>query len=552
MLVNVSSIPALTLLGLACLHVGTAQALQPDAGMLLDSTRAAARLPQQERGILPEEAPAEAPARPDTPPIAVKSFRITHNTAFPDAVLQALVADAVGKELTLGEIDAVAARITRHYRQAGYLVARAYLPAQEIRDGVVEIAVLEGRLGKLNMVNDSVIPTPRLYARLVDVREGMPLDGAKLERDLLLISDLPGVEVRSTLKPGASVGTTDLDVSIAPGARYSGDVELDNYGNRYTGEYRLGASFSAGNLLGVGDTLALRALASEGMAYGRLAWQFPVGWHGTQAGVAWSDMHYRLGRDFAALDAHGSARIGSVYLLHPFLRSRRANLNGQFTYEHKNLDDLIDSTATRTGKSVDIYTAGLSANRFDALGGGGLTQASIAYGIGQLRLDGASQALDAAGYRTAGSYGKLTYSLARLQRLRGDFSLYASLQGQAASKNLDSAERMSLGGVLAVRAYPQGEAACDDARLVNLELRYALAAWQASLFYDDAWGRQHHQPLPGDTGNSRRLSGYGFGLSYDPGNQVRFQTGIAWRDGPRPTSDTDRNPRLWASAALRF
>ena len=60
-----------------------------------------------------------------------------------------------GRELSLADLDQAAARVTKFYRQSGYPVARAYVPAQEIKDGVVEIAVLEGRFGKLDLHNNS-------------------------------------------------------------------------------------------------------------------------------------------------------------------------------------------------------------------------------------------------------------------------------------------------------------------------------------------------------------------------------------------------------------
>lgn len=547
------AVPARLLLGLAGLGAGPLLAAPPDAGTLLQELTPTPTLPSGGTGALPEEqAPRPAMKLDTTIRIAVKAVRITGAKAFPEAELQALVADAAGRELTLADLQAYVDRITRHYREAGYIFARAYLPAQEIRDGVVEIAVLEGRLGKLRVDNRSALSDAAVAGRLADLKEGQALTGAALERGLLLLNDLPGVEVRSTLAPGVSVGTTDLDVSLAATSPYAGSLEFDDYGNRYTGDLRLGASFSAGNLAGLADALALRAIASDGMDYGRLAWQVPVGAAGTQAGAAWSDMRYRLGKDFASLHAHGTATIGSLYLLHPFVRSRADNLNGQLNYDRKRMNDDVDATAVQTRKTVDVLTAGLSGSRLDGLLGGGVSSWSIAYSAGRLELDAASLALDRIGHRTAGRYDKLSMNGARLQRLPGDFSLSASLQVQAAGKNLDSSEKMSLGGAQGVRAYPQGEAPADDGWLATLELRYDVgAAWRASIFYDGAEGRLNHSPIASDGDNVRRLAGYGVGLAYNEGD-LAAQLGVAWRAGPQPTADIDRSPRVWLQAIKRF
>ena len=305
-----------------------ALAAPPDAGILMPETRTPLPLPRQDSNVLP--APPERPAmtRDSTVKIPVTAIRLTGARSIPETALAPLVADAIGRELTLADLDAIALRLTQHYRDAGYLLARAYLPAQEIKDGSVEIAMLEGRLGQLSIDNQSGLSSPRADAYLANLQHGEAVHAGNLERDLLLLSDLPGVDVKSTLRPGASVGTTDLDVRLTAKAPYSGSVELDNYGNRSNGEWRGSGYLVLGNLAGLGDSLAIRAIAQENLTYGRLAWQTPINGAGTQAGAAWSQMRYELGKDFADLDAHGRATIGSLYLLHSVIRSRQANLDG--------------------------------------------------------------------------------------------------------------------------------------------------------------------------------------------------------------------------------
>ncbi|MEO8002591.1 MAG: POTRA domain-containing protein, partial [Arenimonas sp.] len=72
-----------------------------------------------------------------------------------DAELQAISHFTPGSELSLNELEAMAGRITQHYREKGYFVARAYLPAQDISNHVVTIAINEGRLGKVDLRNTS-------------------------------------------------------------------------------------------------------------------------------------------------------------------------------------------------------------------------------------------------------------------------------------------------------------------------------------------------------------------------------------------------------------
>ncbi|PPK42397.1 hemolysin activation/secretion protein [Trinickia symbiotica] len=525
----------------------------PNAGTLLNNVGPAPEQPLRSTEALPEAPPRPALKLDTLTKITVKHIHITGIKAYPESTLLPLVSDAIGEDLTLAQLDELAQRITRYYRDHGHLLARAYLPAQEIKDGEVEIAVLEGRVGKLTIEDTSRLSQARVAARLSAIKEGEALSGPDLERSLLLLSDVPGVRVTSTLSPGASVGTTDLDVRVAATSPLSGSIGVDNYGNRFTGQPRLNGSAVLADPLHIGDFLGVDAVISSGLDYGRAAYQLPINSVGTQLGAAFSAMHYRLGRDFSSLDAHGTAYVSSLYLLHPLIRSRLFNLNAQLDFDHKALTDDIGATATSSHKVANVLTLGLSGDRLDHVLGGGFTSWSAAFSAGDLAPDALTRALDAAGHDTSGSYHKFNFALARVQSLPGKFSLYAALRAQHALGNLDSSEKMVLGGAAAVRAYPDGEAPSDDAWLGTVELRYAFSArWQASAFFDAAQGYLNHQPIALDTNNKRRLSGAGIGLVYSLPHNLLIRASVAWRTGPQPTSDSDRSPRAWLQAVKYF
>jgi hemolysin activation/secretion protein len=220
---------------------------RPDSGVLLESVKPVPA-PASRRD---ESAMLEAPARSalasgdSNVTIAVKGLRITRNRAFSRAQLLPLVNTAIGEEATLAQLQALAEHITNHYRHAGYLLAVAYIPTQDIVGGVVEIAVLEGRLGNVQVENTSRLTNEQVTRRLSGLKEGSAIESGSLEKSLLLLDDLRGVEVNSTLKPGASVGTTDLDIRLTAQQSVASALELDDYGNRYTGKYRLGVLQSA-------------------------------------------------------------------------------------------------------------------------------------------------------------------------------------------------------------------------------------------------------------------------------------------------------------------
>ncbi len=549
---------ALWMLGAAGLSLCAPALAQapPNAGTLLQELRPpAAVLPKADAPVLEiQQPPRKSMADPGGLRITLRAIRVTGSTVFTEAQLLPLVQDAIDKETGLDGLEDLAARISRHYREAGYTIARAYVPAQDIKDGSVELAVIEGRYSAITIKGGS--QAARASLPLGAIAVGDVVADRPLEQTLLLLSDLPGITVRSTLQPGAGIGTSELVVDLEPGKSYSGTIEADNNGGRATGKYRVGGSLVVGNVAGYNDVLTLRALSSgKGLAYGRAAWQFPLSGRGAKIGVAASSVRYELGREFQALQAHGTANTFSLYGSYPLLRARGANLNLQANLDEKRLRDDVDSVSSSATKRATVLNLGLSGDRSDSFGGGGVTSFTASYSRGRLRLEGATLATDAATAQTNGGYGKANLTVLRLQNINDRTSLYLSASAQWASKNLDSSEKMALGGPGAVRAYPPGEASSDRAQIFTAELRRTLnRQWQLVGFIDAAHGTTNQQRWTAATGPARRsLSGAGVGLNWANEQGWSVRASYARRlGGERATAEPDRGGRLWLSASKAF
>ncbi len=539
---------------LSLLSLSVMAATLPDAGQSQQNIdQQPLQLPGKQRLDLNLPDAPSTEAQDGGPSLQVNGFTLQGNSAIASAELLPLLSDLQGRAVSLGELQAAANRITLAYRERGYPLARAYVPAQEIDGGVVQIAVMEGRYGEVGLNNTAQVKGAAL-APLSALKTGDAVRGSTLERSLLLLADTPGVEVKSTLKPGASVGATDLLVDVQPGPLLSGSVDADNYGNRFTGEYRLGGALNVNSPLGLGDRLSLRAMGSdEDQQYGRIAYQLPIGPWSTQVGVAYSDMDYQLAKDFDDLKAHGNARITSVYAIQPLVRSRDFSLYAQLQFDDKRLKDDIDLFDSKSEKRSRVVIATLNGNSRDDLLGGGVNSFALAWSQGSLNIDGKqNQRIDDLTAGTQGRFHKLNPSLVRLQRLSDRFSLYGQLQGQWADGNLDSSEKISLGGAYGVRAYPQGEASGDQGWLANLELRYALTdTWQLSTFLDHGEVRLNKDTWSnGD--NHRSLSAAGVGARW-AAHDWQINAVAAWKLGnDDPQSDVDRSPRVWVQVVRFF
>jgi hemolysin activation/secretion protein len=546
---------------LAVAHGLLAQQLPGAGSQLLQIPAAPVPQPVTPRiEVKPGPAAPSPEARADTVKIVVNSLRVTGARAYTEAELLALTGFTPGSELSLTELRAMAARIADFYHRNGYFIAQAYLPAQDIKDGVVTIAVIDGRYGQITLRNQTNVSGDLANGLLRGLNSGDIVASGELESHLLLLSDLPGVNVRSTLVPGATAGTSDLIVDMDPGRKISGSVDADNAGNRYTGEYRVGLTVNLNEPTGHGDVASLRVLTSgAGLNYARASYELQV--DKARLGVSLSGLHYKLGREFESLDAHGTAYVASVYGIYPLIRSRTSNLYTGLQYDERKFQDVVGATSTTTDKRAHVLLASLYGDHRDNFARGGVSTFALTGSVGQLDIQTpAARAVDAATARSNGHYAKLAYSATRLQGVTDAVSLYGSINGQVASKNLDISEKLELGGMYGVRAFPAGEAPADEGYVVSLEARLALPrlyermASQVQLvaFYDIGRVTVNAKPwAPGN--NSRTLSGAGVGLVWSATNNFLVRMYYARKLGSEvATSAPDRSGRFWIQAIKYF
>jgi hemolysin activation/secretion protein len=502
-----------------------------------------------------------APAQPsdDKTTVAVHALNITGQTVFSAADLMAITGFRPDHPYTLSQLRGFALQISGFYNRRGYILAQAYLPAQDVADGVVTIAVIEGRYDRLAVDGHNVL-TDRASARaLHGLHSGDVVAIAPLQRRLLLLSDLPGVNVHATLAPGAMTGTTDLNVDLSPGPLFSGSLDADNAGNRYTGEYRAGGTLNINNPTHHGDIASLRVLTSgRGLTYVRAAYQTQLG--DASLGVAYSHLNYRLGKQYSVLDAHGTAEIASLYASYPLIRSRNADLYLVADVDERCLEDRVDLTSSVSARRARTLLVGLNGDWRDDFGGGGRNNYSLSVTTGDLDIRTPSvRAADATTARTDGQYSKVNFSLSRLQTLPGSLSFYGDVRGQVASKNLDISEKMELGGAYGVRAYPEGEAYGDEGYIATAELRWLLRPMaavpgrvQLAVFADTGSVRASKNPwFPG--ANTRTLSGAGVGATWAVPHDLLISISYAWElGGEAATSAPDHSGRGWIRISKRF
>ena len=545
---------------------------RPDAGSILEGTKQpAAPIPKAAPDVLPRvEQPRPALGAPGLK-VVVSAFRITGNTLFDEATLLETVKEFIGKEQTIDGLNDAATKVRAYYRERGYFLAQAYLPQQEIKGGVVEIAVIEARVGKVAVnFKEGTRFSETMVRGIVEshLKEGDIITESGLETPLLLLNDFPNAIVTSEIKPSQTLGAADLVVHVSDAPAFmTGFVDMDNQGNRFTGQYRTGVSVNLNNPFALGDQISYRAFITDAdMAFYRLAYVVPIGYWGTRVGYSYATFHYRLGADFSNLLAHGAGAVNTIYAFHPFIRTRSSNLIAQLAFETKSLSDRVDSQNSIKDTRINTTKAGVVGDFRDALLGGGLNSYSYTITEGNVQLSPSTQVtadLAAAGFNTTGRFAKTNFEFRRLQKITDNTSLLVSASGQMASKNLASAEKFSLGGANGVRAYPTGEALGDTGYLLTAEGRWIVPGWKVaggdvtlSGFWDQGWVRiNENNPAPNaGVANNRNLSGYGIGASLGKDGDFVLRGSAAWRNerDPAQADTSPRVPRIWVQGIKWF
>jgi hemolysin activation/secretion protein len=555
---------ALLLAGISASAIGQTT---PDAGAIL---REAERQPRQ----LPKPGPQAVPQAPAAPSadavrVTVKAFQLTGNTLIAGPELQAVLAPWVGREVSFADLQQAATAIAEAYRKRGWF-ARPQLPAQDISGGVITINIIEGKLGAVRI--DDGGKTLRVEREMVTdtmtarQKPGDPLNLDALDRSSNILNDTPGVAVATILTAGKDAGESDAVVKVQDKPLFAGTAQVDNTGSRSTGELKLSLSLTLDNPSGKGDQVSLNSNGSEGSTYLKVAYSMPLGRDGLRVGVNASALKYKLvGPDFEALKSKGDAQTYGLTASFPLLRSGTKNIALAGSVDRKDYFNEANGVAT-SAKQIHSGLIALTGDILDGFGAGGMTLGGLNLTVGDVDLGAnpANQNTDRTGPRTEGSYQKFGANLARLQRITDKTTLWASLSGQIASKNLDSAEKMSLGGPNGVRAYPVSEATGDEGWQATLEGRYNLTPeLQLTAFYDHGRIRRDHDftytgaLLP----SFGTLEGTGLSLNWTRPGAYTLRATLARRIGDNPFrtlatgKDTDGSydrTRLWLTGVVFF
>jgi hemolysin activation/secretion protein len=429
-----------------------------------------------------------------------------------------------GQETSLAELDKAVAALTNLYQQQGYILSRAYLPEQEIRDGVVIIQALEGKIEEVVLnANERVSENPLVRQLLNRVKRENPTR-RNLEYVLLQLNDLPGLSASANLAPGSETGTARLAVSLVE-TRLTAEGGFSNHGTRYIGPNRFEASAAANNILSPGgDTLAFNILHSPNFSDLSLvtgSYALPLNSYGLSLEVGGFAGVTRPKWTLETLDINSRSSGANITLSQNILRSRPVSWDvyGMFDWQD------ADSTSLGQQLSADHIRAlrvGTTLAGTDDWRGYTTSKLEVSHGLDVFSASGQGNNQTSRLRGHGEGFTKAKIDLSRLQNLNSYWNLLLAGSGQFSTHALLAGEEFGLGGETFGRGFDTNDLSGEQGLATRAELQATfhpdepwLQSWQLFGFYDYGmvWNKDR-DPLETNQAQTLSSAGYGARLNF--------------------------------------
>lgn len=481
-------------------------------------------IPRSQPKIVVEES-ASPTSVDNTVQFTLNSLQIDGSTIFSEENLLSPYRSFLGTKISLGKLYTIVGEITKKYRDAGYLYSRAIIPAQEVNQSGanIRILVIEGYIESIEYTGDSrILNRFKSYFSPAERRilAKKPLHHKTYERYMLLMQDVPGLEIKSRLKRGTQTGGSILVVDVQ--AEFlEGSISWGNTGTESSGPGIGSASLSINTLPVIGaKTTVAYSQANDFKEY--WSWQVTESyqmWNGLKftGSYAYSDSP-ETDTDFARLfDYEQRSHTFNFGVSYPVIRSRDLNLSLGLNYDHRNSDaDVLDERFTRDRLRTLSFNANLDFS--DSLGG--VTQIIPTLYRGLDIFDATDEALDSTNSLAPANFWKFGLYASRNQMLPKNFSVFAAIDSQFSDSSLSSYNRFYLGGSRFGRGYEPGIIEGDNGFAALLEPRwtyflndktslqlFAFVDWGAVWTSKSVWGSPDSETAS-SAGAGFRLAGH--------------------------------------------
>jgi hemolysin activation/secretion protein len=460
---------------------------------------------------------------------------------------EAKVQTYIGRPLTHGKLNALINDVIAFYRGHDHPIVDVIVPQQEITNGVVQLVLLEGRVGTVTVAGNRWFSSKELAGN-VRLKSGGAISSRQLQSDIDWLNQNPFHTSDVVYHPGKSVGETDivLQTSDRFPVRFYGGYE--DSGNAPTGYDRYEIGFNWGDAfdLGLGQQLNYQYTTSaDGHSLRAHAgsWVIPLPWRHTLTFFGSYADSDGIIPPYLNIIGHSYQISGRYGIPLPTLACGPVTLKESFSFgpDYKYNDNSLEFGGAGAGTTlVDVdqvafvYDGALT----DPYGQTSMDE-TLYYSPGNWGGHNNDQAFDSSHPGASSSYVYDTFTLQRVNKLPEDFSLLLRGTLQFSNGNLTPSEQIGFGGYDSVRGYDEREVNADEGYLFTAELRtpplslgniFGWSAFQDQLQFLAFWdtgSAQNYHLLPGEV-SEIGLSSVGGGVRYTINTyvSVRFDYGF--------------------------
>lgn len=399
------------------------------------------------------------------------------NTVYSDSELAKLYRDKLHKTISVADLFDIVQSITNYYRNNGYIISRAILPPQHVKNGVVKIRIIEGYIGQVDVTGNPYGARCLVKAFAEKIRQCPPLKLARMEKYLLLANEIPATEVKAVLSPSKTqTGAADLTL-VTQNRPITGYFSYDNYGTRYIGPQQMTANVGFNSALTSGDSTQLtytKTTKGQELTYLDANYSAALNAEGVRWLLGATNAKTHPLFVLAPADINGSNNNYYTTVTYPIIRTRSKNLTLRtgFNYQDSHVTTLDSTLYTDHIRSIDL---GGTFNWADSWYGSNMLTADFRQGLPIFDYT-SDTSIFAQTSRPGGHavYSKIAASYSRLQAIKGPISLYFLATGQYGFQALLAAEQFTFGGPQIGRGYDVAELIGDKGLAGSLELRYDL------------------------------------------------------------------------------
>ncbi len=455
--------------------------------------------------------------------LTLEGIKLDGATAFPDEHIHAMYKHLVGKDTTLDKVWAVANDITNYYRDAGFFLSRAYVPAQSIVDGIVRINVVEGYISRVDLSDD--LRKHGIVRRLISGLEAEhPVSRQQLESFLLRLNDFPGYSFNALLKRDEIDGNGGVALLLehVPEQEIV-SLGVNNYGSKFLGPIQMNTSYR-GTLVPLQETVlsVAASLPADELKNVNLSHQIQIApsWKILLSGSATDT---EPGSNLAVNRINGDSVTLQTQLIYSLKRQRNQNVDFKLGIGGRHSNTEISGNTLVRDRLRTLHL-GSNVSFIDDTGAYNQFAATLSKG---LKFIDASDGSDLNLSRTGAQpdFTKLDASYLRQQMVMNKFLIQTQVEGQYSNNSLFSSEEFGFGGARLGRAFDASEITGDSGIAAGVELHYTgvelLQKTHATpfIFYDI--GRVWNQE-PGRKSITASSTGAGVRLSKDVGKKARI------------------------------